>query len=61
MPGVKSQRRTVVYWRPREAAMEEAAGVAKAVRADEIVRTRSAPRIPRPVLDSAALVVVVGR
>jgi hypothetical protein len=62
VPGVKSQRRTVVYCRPREASMEKAAGVAKAVRADEIVRTQSAARIPRPVLDSAArVVVVVGR
>jgi DNA-directed RNA polymerase specialized sigma24 family protein len=61
VPGVKRQSRTVAYWRPRLATLAEAAAVARAAGAAELIRIANAERTPRPVLDAAApLVVVVG-
>ena len=57
--GVKRQPRTVVYWRPRRATLAEAAAVARAAGAAELIRIASAERTPRPVLEAGAPVVVV--
>jgi hypothetical protein len=59
VPGVHDQPSTVVHWRPRQATREEARGVAYAVGAGAPVQIEGSERTPRPVLESAAPVVVV--
>jgi hypothetical protein len=59
-PGVKPQPRTEVYWRPRRATRDEAEEVAQLLRAVG-VKPIEGRRLPRPVLETdAAIVVVVG-
>ena len=58
-PGVKDQPRTHVYWRPQRTTAAAAAALAEAVGAVELTRIGAPDRIPRPVQDTDAEVVVV--
>jgi hypothetical protein len=60
-PGVKTQPRTSVYWWPGRETFEEAVAVARVVAAGDVIPIRDTARIPRPVLEPhAPIVVVVG-
>lgn len=60
-PGIEAQPRTDVYWRPQRATRHEAEVVAELLRA-ELRRIANRGRLPRPVLETdAGIVVVVGR
>jgi hypothetical protein len=58
-PGGTLQPRSIVYWWPGRATLEEAFEVAGPARADEVAPIDDTERIPRPVLDTDAPVVVV--
>jgi hypothetical protein len=59
IPADDPQRRTVVHWHPRRATFAEAAAVARAIDAAELIRIRGEARTPRAVLHAAGPVVVV--
>src|SRR5215218_8463984 len=60
-PVLDAQPRTDVYWRPQRATRHEAEVVAELLRA-ELRRIANRGRLPRPVLETdAGIVVVVGR
>lgn len=60
-PGVKTQPRTSVYWWPGRGTSEEALEVARVVVAGDVIPIRDTARIPLPVLEPhAPIVVVVG-
>jgi hypothetical protein len=60
-PGVKTQPRTAVHWRPGRATLADAERVAELVGADSVERITKAPGPPRPIAQTdAAIVVVVG-
>jgi hypothetical protein len=58
-PGVKGQEIVQVYWRPELTRKREAGDVAELVSADQLVRIGDPERVPRPVLETDAPVVVV--
>jgi hypothetical protein len=58
-PGVKGQEIVQVYWRPELTRKLAAIDVAELVAADELVRIGDTERVPRPVLETQAPVVVV--
>jgi DNA-directed RNA polymerase specialized sigma24 family protein len=60
-PGIEAQLRTDVYWRPKRATRHEAELVAQLLRVPRVQRIGERRRVPRPVLEAeAAIVVVVG-
>ena len=59
MPSVKPQEIVEVYWRPQLTRESRAIEVAELVAADSMVRIGDPERVPRPVLETEAPVVVV--
>ena len=60
-PGVTAQPRSIVYWWPSRAGLEDAFEVAEAAGVEEVAPVDDTDGIPRPVLDThAPFVVVVG-